>query len=271
MRIISICMDLPLIILFLLIKAITGRSFDRDLIKEINQSRQEVGLKPICLSPKLTIIAQRYADVQASLGKGGHYADGKSPDIRAIRFRPIAENLFEGFSLMGGGKAAIVHQAIMNHPQQRDNIYSNRFSHVGIGRAETERSGQRYYYWVQLFARTSELCSWRNPLGSLAGQSLAEAIAPPEQVIQIKHSFNEPEPGAGGLESVQTVHKTYLDTIPRIEEDSTNPYYLTRPKGNAYPSNQYDQIIPDEPTTFYQQDKPISNNNYPILSRLQGY
>lgn len=202
---------------------VSAQSFVTDMLSQINKERTAEGVASVCLSPQLTKTAQTYADLQASLKQGGHYAGGQTPQDRVGNLTSVAENLFEGYQAAGSSSAVVANTELMRDAPDRANIINSDYTHVGIGRAYTEQQGQQYYYWVQFFAKMDDLCSPSNPLGAKTAKSLPEQLAPTEKSVVIRQTINETVPGGGGMERVEQVEKTYLDTVPRIDESGWTP------------------------------------------------
>lgn len=239
------------LILLILLSLVSAQHFLRSMVGEINSARRRVSVRPVCISPRLTTIAQRYADLQASRRRGGHYVDGRSPESR-IPYYSMAENLFEGFGGAGSGSARMAMGELMQDVPHRHNILDPDFTHVGVGRAVVDRAGQSYYYWVQIFARTGEPCRFWRFQPTLPG-----AIIPPEERMVIRKRVREPYPGAGGVEEVEEVRKTYLDSVPPIDESSSWDHLGNR----NHPFNDPAHPINDP---FHPANNPFHPLNAPV-------
>lgn len=251
------------LLLLCLVGFATAQSYVRNMLYEINRAREYVGLPALCLSISLTRQAQDYANLQASRRQGGHYVDGYDPEERALGYRIMAENLFEGFGAAGCGSSRFAIGELMRDAPHRDNILAPEFTHVGIGRGTSFRQGRPYYYWVQIFVRSSKPCGWaprlllprvprilprilprlsrvnlpppripRLPnLLPLAPRSLPpvlrdlpNSLLPPERQIEVKHTVREPYPG-GGEEHMEEVKKVYRDPTPPPADNTPNDDY----------------------------------------------
>lgn len=203
------------ILIFALISLASAQDFVQSMLRQVNVARRQGGLAPVCISPRLMTIAQRYASLQARTRRGGHYADGSRPEWR-IPYPVMAENLFEGFGGAGSGHARVAMGELMQDAPHRSNIMDPRFTHIGVGRASVYRAGQTYYYWVQIFVQSAEPCRWwRFP------PTLPNVIAPPEQRTVIRKWVDEPYPGAGGVERLEEIRKTFPNSVPPIDESGS--------------------------------------------------
>lgn len=209
----------------------SAQVFVSQMLEAVNRARSAARVPPVCISPRLTFIAQRYASLQAHRGLGGHYVDGLTPTIRAGRYALSAENLFEGYEAAGSGNAQFATNELLRDAPHRHNILRPEFTHVGIGRRRSFRHGQPYYYWVQIFARSRAPCPWRWP-GPLRPRrpTFPEMIVPPERRVTVKRTMQEPYPGAG-VQAVEEVKRTVVDpTLPIDERGSeSRPNYGYHP------------------------------------------
>lgn len=192
-----------------------AQDYVSDMLEAINNARRQARVRPVCISERLLGRARQYAELQAARQQGGHYVDGRLPRDRYDVDR-VTEALFEGYGESGAGRASTALPMMLQGRRTRRNLLNPYYTHVAVGRATGERDGQQFYYWVVVLTKSRERCG-------RAGQSVAEMIAPPERRKEIQHSYWEPIPGMGGMERVEEVERTMLDTVPRIDE--TDSYH----------------------------------------------
>ncbi|PJF17624.1 hypothetical protein PSACC_02560 [Paramicrosporidium saccamoebae] len=251
-RVMRLFVFLGLFALFGLIALAEAQDYVSDMLQAVNQLRLQrreanPSLQPVCISERLTSLTRQYAELQASRQQGGHYVDGQFPKIRYSV--EVAENLFEGYAEAGADRAQSVLTTMIRTPGQLQNLMDPGSTHIGVGRATSERDGTTYYYWVVVLAQTRERCG-------RAGESLAEMIAPPESRRELQHSFWEPVAGGGGIERVEEVQRTYLDTMPRVDESGANHQNL--PQGDPMPQ---DYMADSQQNTQAQQPPQYSQNS----------
>ena len=194
------------------------------MLMKINEARRLANLKSLCISDQLTLSAQIYADKQAAMNMGGHFVGGERLRQRVVGIKHVGENLFEGHGMTGAAEPAVAITEIMGDCNQRALVLDPLFTHVGIGRAATtDGNDQPYYYWVQIFAQLNEPCTVENRFG-VKPPTVAEYMAPPQTITMVKRKMVRPMiPGADGVEKVERVQRTYLDTIPRVVDGSSSP------------------------------------------------
>jgi len=120
-----------------------------EVIRAINQRRQQRGLSPLQTHPILMSIAQQHSNYQASIGQGTHYGpDGSRPKDRAIAAGFggganvfISENWAAGLNMS-------IEKAITQHWDDywhRHTMYNENAEYIGVGVAY---AGNTVYYTV---------------------------------------------------------------------------------------------------------------------------
>ena len=116
----------------------------------VNAERAKVGVAPLSLCSSLSRAAQKYAKSMARTGRFDHTGpDGSDPADRiaaeGYQFRSLGENIAAGQPSVRRVMNGWVHS-----PGHYANIISERFTHLGVGHADSK--GTRYSeYWVQDF------------------------------------------------------------------------------------------------------------------------
>lgn len=192
------------------------------ILPSINRMRLSVNLPVLCVSDRLSAIAQDYADKQAAFNQGGHAVDGTLPRQRVPGAKPLRELLVEG---LGVASAKLAFTQLNISPSHKRALLLPALTHIGVGRGATTdaASGQAYYYWTILVAGLPTPCPSPRPVVRTGRKGVAEWVAPPEEAVQATDTFAEPVPGAGGMETLRRTRKRFLDTVPRIVDGSQVP------------------------------------------------
>lgn len=116
---------------------------EKQMFLMVNEQREKNGQDVLSLDPKLTQLAQDYAQYMLSHGYFSHYTpDGLSPfdrmSQRDILFQYAGENL--AFS----ANVDLAMQGLMNSPGHRANILSPNFHRVGIGVVDAGMYGEMF-------------------------------------------------------------------------------------------------------------------------------
>lgn len=120
------------------------------VVQLINEARAAHGLTPLNIDLRLATAARRHVEDLAAHDHVGHEgADGSQPALRATRagypWTFIAENVAAGYA-----SAAEVVDGWMRSRSHRENILSERASHVGVG--HVRRRGTSYdHFWAVSF------------------------------------------------------------------------------------------------------------------------
>lgn len=121
-----------------------------ELLKEINQSRKDHGLKTVQLSDELNTISQNHSEDMIAYNFFGHInQDNQSPEDRRIAAgikTPISENIAKDVSI------EFSHWGLMRSGSHRQNILNEAWTLVGLGIAEKDG----YLYITEEFS-TSEI------------------------------------------------------------------------------------------------------------------
>lgn len=122
----------------------------KQVVNLVNQERQQRGLKPYQHNNKLANVAQTKAEDM----RDNNYFSHQSPTYGSpfemmkefdIQYSAAGENIARGQRT-----AEEVMNSWMNSPGHRKNILSKKYTHIGVGLAETS---QGTTYWVQMFIR----------------------------------------------------------------------------------------------------------------------
>ena len=121
------------------------KNFAEEVLYYVNIEREEVGLKPLRLSPQL----MQAADIRAKelLQRFSHTRPDGTGCFTAVStsYRYIGENIAAGQS-----SPQEVVEAWMNSQGHRENILNPNFDKMGIGYVYSPNSEYRHY-WAQLF------------------------------------------------------------------------------------------------------------------------
>lgn len=122
----------------------------RALLREINRTRADHGLRPVSYNDRLARAAHDHACTNARAGRISHTGPGGTrPGHRAHRagydYRIVAENLGLGFH---GAQQAMFYW--MRSPGHRDNVLKPQVDEAALGLVRTER-GQ--LTWVLLLGK----------------------------------------------------------------------------------------------------------------------
>jgi uncharacterized protein YkwD len=124
---------------------------EQDILKLVNQAREESGAEPLAYNEKLALSALDKAQHM----KENEYFDHVSPQglqpwyfaqKRNYEYKNFGENLAEGFFF-----AESVHEGWMNSDGHRENILSRKFQEIGVGILDFTENGQKSYLIVQHF------------------------------------------------------------------------------------------------------------------------
>jgi len=123
-----------------------------ELFKLINRERKNLGLKTLEIKRELEIIAQKHSSKMAQKRKMSHYFPNYKPVKERMRkanlyFIRIGENLaFSDFPA-----AQFIHEGLMESSSHRKNILQPKFTHCGLGIAETDKKIFVTQIYAQLF------------------------------------------------------------------------------------------------------------------------
>lgn len=134
------------------------RLMDDPIIKEVvaitNAYRQQAGLQPLRLNPKLTAAAQAHSEDMALNDFFAHTGSNQSSvfdrvDQTGYDYKLVTENIAAGYTT-----AATVVKEWMNSPSHRANIMYPDMQEIGVGvyflANDTGKTNYRYY-WTQDF------------------------------------------------------------------------------------------------------------------------
>lgn len=134
-------------------KVSTDRAqFIRELLRLINETRRQHGLKPLKIHAELSEVAQAHCVDMDQNGFIGHHSPTTGDmadrvDRAGIRSPEVRENIGKGNS------AEIVHAGLMRSPAHRDNILSPSVTHVGIGVVVQKKLQESQFLVTELFIR----------------------------------------------------------------------------------------------------------------------
>jgi uncharacterized protein YkwD len=140
-------------------KSVTARATtnvdqaEKEIFERLNQDRQKNGLPALSLDSRLASVARRYSQEMLQTGKVGHISprSGTVLDrIRAAGIAPEPTSIAENVGSISLGED--MESNFMASPGHRDNILSRDVTHVGIGVAVSEKSGQALLFVTQVFA-----------------------------------------------------------------------------------------------------------------------
>ncbi|GKX29991.1 hypothetical protein SH1V18_24710 [Vallitalea longa] len=122
---------------------------EQQLVKLINQSRQQNGLKPLVADNQLSEVAR----IKSKDMIDNNYFSHNSPTYGdpfkmlkdfGIQYLSAAENI------AGNKSVEEAHEALMNSPGHRKNILNPEFTHIGIGIQKGSKYG---YMFTELFMK----------------------------------------------------------------------------------------------------------------------
>jgi uncharacterized protein YkwD len=121
------------------------------LIDLTNFSRKEIAKNELVINEQLVLAAQLKADDMAQKSYFSHTSpDGKKPwywlKEVGYEYRNAGENLAVNFV-----DSEDVHNAWLNSPTHRANIFRDNFTEIGIATAEGYYKGRKAIFVVQLF------------------------------------------------------------------------------------------------------------------------
>lgn len=110
-----------------------------DSAARVNDTRTQLGLRPLAIDQTLVNKAQAWAEHMASAGTIAHsrLSDGAGSDWNVL-----------GENVGVAGSTAQMHSLFMNSPAHKDNIVSGKYNRIGTGVAD---AGGKVYV-VQVFA-----------------------------------------------------------------------------------------------------------------------
>lgn len=125
--------------------------FDQEVLRLVNQARNQQKLKPLSMSEKLDTAADDYSQKMIEENRFSHRgSDGSSPGDRIEKADYTQWNTWAENIAAGQQSAKDVVEAWMRSPGHRANILNSRVTHMGLGYAEGDaRYGNR---WTQVFA-----------------------------------------------------------------------------------------------------------------------
>ncbi len=120
------------------------------MLKLVNAQRAKAGVGPLALCARLDAASGKYARVMARTGHFDHTGpDGRQPWDRGVaegyRYSAYAENIAAGQQTVRD-----VMNAWVSSPGHYANLVSDRYTHLGVGRASAPQS-RLSPYWVQNF------------------------------------------------------------------------------------------------------------------------
>ena len=119
----------------------------QELLNQVNQERNQAGVKTLRLNSTLSIAAQKHAENMIATETFEHTINGKSVGDRATEagynWGRIGENIASGQD-----SVTMVMTTWMNSTGHRKNILKAEFEELGIGYAEDAEGTP---YWVQVF------------------------------------------------------------------------------------------------------------------------
>lgn len=137
-------------------------SAERQVVERSNVFRRSQSLGPLTPDRMLTASAQAFAAYMAQTDRYGHEADGRQPSERAqaqgYAYCMVAENiamLYHSIGFDTDELAAKYVQGWIDSPGHRKNLLAAEATDIGVGIAQSARSGR--YYAVQLFGRPARL------------------------------------------------------------------------------------------------------------------
>lgn len=130
----------------------TAAQIETAIHQQINQVRQQDGLKTLKKNDRLAQVARRYSQQMAEKNFFSHTgADGSNVAERVeaeqISFQIVGENLYMGTNIRKPADNAV--EGWMNSPGHRENILRPIYAETGIG---VWKKGNTYYI-TQLFLR----------------------------------------------------------------------------------------------------------------------
>lgn len=142
-----------LILIFLLICTTISFSdnFREDIVQRVNIEREKIGLNPVIETEELDILADKKAKIMADEENLSHTAGGYKSFSEifkeaGIEYITVGENIASGWKTNDE-----VMKAWMDSKGHRANILNEKFTHMGAGKAVSEKTGK--IYWVQLFIK----------------------------------------------------------------------------------------------------------------------
>jgi uncharacterized protein YkwD len=129
-------------------------AIEERLLTLVNEERESRGLRPLLLSEGLAALARRHSADLAARGILSHVSSSGEPlQERLVRaglfFEKAGENVARSETFVAG----LIHQALMESSEHRENILDPAFDAVGIGAFEA-RDGA--YFVTQDFVRAIE-------------------------------------------------------------------------------------------------------------------
>ena len=143
-------------------RTVSIASAERQVVERSNVFRRSQSLGPVTPDRTLTASAQAFAAYMAQTDRYGHEADGRQPSERAqaqgYAYCMVAENIAMLYHSVGFDTdelAAKYVQGWIDSPGHRKNLLATEATDIGVGIAQSARSGR--YYAVQLFGRPARL------------------------------------------------------------------------------------------------------------------
>jgi uncharacterized protein YkwD len=128
------------------------------MLQATNRLRDEAGLPPLKADERLARAALDFARYMAQSDRYGHQADGREPSQRVeaagYDWCMVAENIGWQYDSRGFDTATLARRLVdgwEKSPPHRGNMLDKRPREIGIGTAQSPRTGR--HYAVQLFAR----------------------------------------------------------------------------------------------------------------------
>ena len=142
--------------------AVQPEAAAREILSQSNAFRRSEGLPALAADRLLNAAAQAFADHMARTDHYGHQADGREPAQRAqaqgYDYCMVAENIGMVYSSAGFDTPELTTRLVqgwIDSPGHRHNLLAQEATDIGIGLAQSPRSGR--YYAVQMFGRPARL------------------------------------------------------------------------------------------------------------------
>ncbi len=106
---------------------------EQEIVRLLNQSRQQAGLAPLVIDDRLTSAARQHTALMVQQGQLSHQFAGEPALSKRLAATGIRFN-FDGENVAyDSGTPAEVHLGLMNSPPHRANIMNPEFNAVGVG------------------------------------------------------------------------------------------------------------------------------------------
>jgi len=127
--------------------------FINNLLKDINQSRAENGLKELVLNEKLMEAAQKKADHMSSEQYFAHYSPkgNVSPWHWFYEANYSPKRAGENLALSPKENSSLIVNAWLNSPSHKKNIMNTYYEETGLAVVKGMYKNREVYYIVQMF------------------------------------------------------------------------------------------------------------------------